>query len=121
VGDCERCGEHFWITNRRQKLCRPDCSGIAGNRPSARKAKTAKQLREREERTAEVRALGGRERIRRELSARDGNHCGICGDPLDANVEIDHLLPRSRGGRTVLENLQLTHAACNLARGASPR
>lgn len=45
-------------------------------------------------------------------------------DPLtgawnDLSVEIDHIVPRARGGALyALENLQLSHSRCNRQKGA---
>ena len=42
--------------------------------------------------------------------------CGICGDrlPIDYNaIDIDHVVPKSKGGHNRLSNLQAAHAACN--------
>lgn len=43
----------------------------------------------------------------------NGNLCGICGDPIEDNVQIDHIYPLSKGGPHVTENLQAAHARCN--------
>lgn len=32
-------------------------------------------------------------------------------------TNIDHIIPRSKGGRSLANNLQLTHVACNSAKG----
>lgn len=59
--------------------------------------------------------------LRREVIARDGRVCQLCGDAVPegpGEIHIDHVFPLSRGGATVLENLQVTHAACNIAKGA---
>ena len=56
---------------------------------------------------------------RAEIIERDEMCCGICGgrvaDPAD--IEIDHILPISRGGLTVASNLQVAHGSCNRAKG----
>ncbi len=53
--------------------------------------------------------------------------CALCHRPIDMGapkntpfaVEVDHILPRSRGGDLyALENLQLTHHSCNRKKGA---
>lgn len=50
------------------------------------------------------------------------NICGICGRPVDVSLKvgdpmaptIDHIIPVSRQGHaSAIENLQLSHAACN--------
>lgn len=45
--------------------------------------------------------------------------CGICGKPIMcfSDMHLDHVIPVSRGGSTSPENIQLTHAACNLRKG----
>lgn len=48
---------------------------------------------------------------RRALFARDDHRCQYCGDPADS---IDHVLPRSRGGTHVWENVAAACRRCNL-------
>ena len=51
-----------------------------------------------------------------------GGLCGICGDSLpedEAEIHVDHIVPVSRGGGDGRENLQATHAFCNLSKGAT--
>lgn len=48
---------------------------------------------------------------RRAVFARDGHRCGYCGAPADS---IDHVLPRSRGGLNVWENVIAACRGCNL-------
>lgn len=59
------------------------------------------------------------ERRRRDLHALFGWSCWICGDrfPTYYVPQLDHVVPRSRGGRTTLRNLQLAHRSCNMSRG----
>ncbi|MCO5165805.1 MAG: HNH endonuclease [Planctomycetes bacterium] len=51
---------------------------------------------------------------RRNLYRRDGYACQYCGRrrPLD-ELSIDHVLPRSRGGKTTWENCVLACVRCN--------
>jgi 5-methylcytosine-specific restriction endonuclease McrA len=39
--------------------------------------------------------------------------CGICGLKIESKYEIDHIIPLSRNGVHLLQNLQLTHPLCN--------
>jgi ATP adenylyltransferase len=40
--------------------------------------------------------------------------CALCGaTKLEAVLDVDHIVPRSKGGRTVYENLQVLCAKCN--------
>ena len=50
---------------------------------------------------------------RRALFARDGWRCAYCGDS-SSRLTLDHVVPRSRGGDSVWENVVTACAACNL-------
>ena len=57
--------------------------------------------------------------LRARLWLRDAGLCGICGEPADeAGFHIDHVLPVALGGSNDEANLQVSHPACNLAKGA---
>tara|TARA_R110002072_G_scaffold534_7_gene4151 strand:+ start:55139 stop:55450 length:312 start_codon:yes stop_codon:yes gene_type:complete len=45
--------------------------------------------------------------------------CGICEKVIDDYEEssVDHILPKSRGGKDNTENLQITHLKCNNQKG----
>ncbi len=47
---------------------------------------------------------------RRAVFARDGYRCQYCGERADS---IDHVVPRSRGGRDVWDNLAAACLPCN--------
>jgi HNH endonuclease len=58
------------------------------------------------------------ERLKVQVLMRDGNKCRLCGITLTGdNIHFDHIIPWSKGGETVLENLQVLCAAHNLAKG----
>ncbi len=40
-------------------------------------------------------------------------NCYICGDPINGDAELDHVIPRSLGGPTEIENLRWSHRRCN--------
>jgi len=45
---------------------------------------------------------------------RDGQICQKCNKPVsDKEVEFDHLIPFSKGGKSTTENLRLIHKNCN--------
>ena len=46
---------------------------------------------------------------------RDGDLCGICGNELVSNIQIDHVIPRSVGGADTLDNFRLVHGRCNVS------
>lgn len=52
---------------------------------------------------------------RRNIMKRDGNRCQYCGS--SRNLTIDHVLPRSRGGRDTWENLVTACDSCNVEKG----
>jgi len=52
---------------------------------------------------------------RRALFARDGYKCVYCGS--NGRLTLDHVLPRSRGGDSVWENVVTSCAPCNLRKG----
>ncbi|MGQ0483835.1 MAG: homing endonuclease associated repeat-containing protein [Hyphomicrobiales bacterium] len=64
-------------------------------------------------------SLGLRFRILR----RDDFKCVLCGNNPAKNpgliLHVDHIVPRSRGGKTEVENLRTLCDACNLGRGNS--
>jgi 5-methylcytosine-specific restriction endonuclease McrA len=53
---------------------------------------------------------------RRALFARDGWRCVYCGDGA-TRLTLDHVVPRSRGGDSVWENVVTACAPCNLRKG----
>lgn len=56
--------------------------------------------------------------LRAAVLERDGYVCGICGDAIEGDLHIDHVVPLARGGPHDLENLQPAHARCNLRKWA---
>lgn len=44
--------------------------------------------------------------------------CGICGQQIEGKYHVDHIVPISRGGAHMQDNLQLAHPACNLSKGS---
>jgi 5-methylcytosine-specific restriction endonuclease McrA len=53
---------------------------------------------------------------RRALFARDGWQCVYCG-ASSGRLTLDHVIPRSRGGDSVWENVVTSCAPCNLRKG----
>lgn len=60
--------------------------------------------------------------LRYNVLKRDNFRCVICGaspaTSLECKLHIDHFVPWSRGGKTVLENLRTLCEPCNLGKGA---
>jgi 5-methylcytosine-specific restriction endonuclease McrA len=58
------------------------------------------------------------ERLKVRVLMRDGNKCRLCGITVTGeNIHFDHIKAWSKGGETVLENLQVLCARHNLAKG----
>ena len=53
---------------------------------------------------------------RRALFARDGWRCMYCGT-TSGRLTLDHVVPRSRGGDSVWENVVTSCAPCNMRKG----
>jgi len=58
--------------------------------------------------------------IRYKVMQRDGGRCRMCGHSADdgARLHVDHIKPVSKGGKTVIENLQTLCDICNYGKGA---
>jgi 5-methylcytosine-specific restriction endonuclease McrA len=57
-------------------------------------------------------------RMRRCVIGRDGNICRYCCKMIDeAHLTVDHVIPFSRGGRTVIDNLVVACKRCNQKKG----
>jgi 5-methylcytosine-specific restriction endonuclease McrA len=57
-------------------------------------------------------------RLRALVLMRDGARCRLCGAAPDdgTRLHVDHVTPWSKGGRTVLENLQILCNVCNIGK-----
>jgi 5-methylcytosine-specific restriction endonuclease McrA len=53
---------------------------------------------------------------KRNVLVRDGFRCAYCGGQKD-RLSIDHIIPRSRGGKTTFENCVAACKSCNLRKG----
>jgi 5-methylcytosine-specific restriction endonuclease McrA len=52
---------------------------------------------------------------------RDDFRCGYCGrSEKPDDLTFDHVVPRSRGGKTTWQNIITACRDCNLAKGAKP-
>lgn len=55
---------------------------------------------------------------RRNIYARDKNHCQYCGKRFSTSeLSLDHVVPRSRGGDASWENLVCSCLKCNVRKG----
>ena len=56
---------------------------------------------------------------RRTIMVRDNYTCQYCGaQPVKANLTIDHVIPRMRGGESTWQNLVCACKTCNLRKAA---
>lgn len=60
-------------------------------------------------------------RYRYQVLVRDRFRCVLCGSSpsiqINCNLHVDHIVPFSKGGRTVLDNLRTLCEKCNLGKG----
>jgi 5-methylcytosine-specific restriction endonuclease McrA len=54
---------------------------------------------------------------KKNILKRDGYTCQYCGRNSGERMTIDHVIPKSQGGRTVWENVVSACRACNLKKG----
>jgi 5-methylcytosine-specific restriction endonuclease McrA len=55
---------------------------------------------------------------RRNIYARDGNRCQYCGRKAPTSeLSLDHVVPRSRGGKSTWENIVCACLTCNVKKG----
>ena len=56
--------------------------------------------------------------LRYEVLKESSGRCSLCGaTKKDTVLDVDHIIPRSKGGKTVYENLQVLCAKCNRSKG----
>ena len=55
------------------------------------------------------------------LHREQAGYCAGCAEPFELrNLELDHIVPRSKGGTDHGENLQLLCSDCNRSKGNRP-
>jgi 5-methylcytosine-specific restriction endonuclease McrA len=126
VRTCEACGRQYNPYREVQRYCSTDCSqpivlakqrakfGIVGKRgrPSYRSWKRRA-----------IRFGVEVENVNRwKVFERDGWKCGVCGEMVDKSIawpdpfsaSLDHIIPMSKGGGHVFDNVQCAHLRCNI-------
>ena len=59
--------------------------------------------------------------VSREIALQQGNRCAVCGEPLiidGGKLDVDHKVPRQRGGTSHESNLQVLCKSCNVAKSS---
>lgn len=58
--------------------------------------------------------------LRKQIMERDHYTCQICGKymPDEVGLQIDHIVPVAKGGKTVPSNLRVLCSRCNGRKGA---
>lgn len=119
--DCSVCGKLMAVHNHR-KFCSDQCRLEESSNRLMGLYRAALQV-------VDVKlAMHWHRQLCAYLAHRDGDCCGICGDPVDISLpsgtrgldcgpSVDHIIPHSTGGSDDLTNLRLTHWACNRNRG----
>lgn len=53
--------------------------------------------------------------LRKKIMTRDNYTCKLCGKymPDEVGLHIDHIIPISKGGKTIVSNLQVLCSKCN--------
>lgn len=53
--------------------------------------------------------------IKKQLINKQGAYCALCGKPLTRmeDITLDHIIPLSKGGTTIIDNCQLACLECN--------
>lgn len=105
---CKTCESPCVSKVKTQIYCSVECSNWL----------RVEQRREKEK----VRAKG----LKAKLYFRDNGKCQFCFESIDIalnypdplSLSIDHILPRSKGGYSTIENLQIAHLSCNVRAGA---
>lgn len=114
---CRYCEVPFVPTHARHFSCSTRC-----NRAQHYRENRDRYVSQARERKAHVRHVRVETFTGLEIFERDGWVCGICREPVDAELvapslmrrSLDHVIPIARGGLHSRANVQLAHLLCNL-------
>lgn len=140
--DCKFCGVEFRSARRsgsavRTRCCSKSCArrleikegrhllqdGVqVGRNPSKRRASNSRATYKRR---AILRGVESDPYSIDLIAERGEGICHLCEEPVDMSIywpnpgspSADHVVPLSRGGHDTLENVKLSHLACNLSKG----
>jgi len=126
---CRPCRRARWPQDLKSRAC-VDCGATAyskGNPPLCRECSRLRRRARDRRRDAAGRGaeVAGRKLTIKELGDRDGWRCHLCKRSVNSDLDaphprsatFDHLVPVSKGGIDVPENLMLAHWGCNSRRG----
>ena len=132
VRACEVCGKQYTLRERMQdgdtRYCRDN--GCCSKECLKKRARKAQKIRERGYRNHKGRARKygcafDSSVTLKALIKRNGLRCAICGEMCEPDDHgwtdhtgpkhptIDHIIPMSKGGGHVWDNVQVAHAICN--------
>ena len=140
--NCLQCGQSYEPTTQWQKTCSYACGYKYQNNKRKRDvtnngfclrcnanlehkkshaiycSKTCKSMDHTFKHRAKTRSCGTARR--REIYERDAKQCYMCRVDLQLNeIELDHLIPVSKGGDSSPNNLAVSCMFCNRSRGAT--
>jgi 5-methylcytosine-specific restriction endonuclease McrA len=140
-GTCEICGKHYTVKEyvescgikcaRDNGVCSDKCRRIKANRQIRDSRKRRGVQDTHRHRAVKYGCAYDSSVTLKKLIKRDGLRCAICGEMCDANdhswtefcgpkyPSIDHIIPMSRGGGHVWDNVQVAHIICNSEKGDS--
>ena len=90
---CNKCGKEMMIEDNFCKICGHTSEFMKVSEEATRTRHIPKEI------------VGG-------VWLKDGGKCAYCGNTQD--LQLDHIIPFSKGGANSVENLQLLCRACNL-------
>lgn len=123
---CPVCDSTFTPIRRKQRSCSNDCAQKYWKKHHREPEPWSDQRRARYHKRRALKRNLPADNIRpRDVYERDGWICQICYEPVDESVKwpdpmspsLDHVIPLSKGGHHVWENVSLAHLDCNVRKG----
>jgi len=131
---CElpECGKRYQPQQTNQRACCERHGKVLWNRESRVDGRQkqepwteARKERWKRRQQAKKAASTGRPVVREAIGDRDGWICYLCERPIDRSLvwpdpesaTTDHVVPLSKGGEHDPDNVRITHARCNSAKG----
>lgn len=126
---CTHCGVRMVAVHPLRQFCSAHCRTEACEARLSPAERTARWERRRarwqRRRASRQGASVGPAFTVRDVVARDGWQCSLCGGGIDQelrhphpmSLSLDHVMPLSRGGEHSLANAAAAHLVCNVAKG----